>query len=201
MMNAHTDLAIELKEQLEASASDKKGYCFSEEIEAEGKIRISRVEILNKVGERQFGREKGTYITIEVPEIHQGGSDLQKQVVKTIVNQLRSLPIWDKRNILLVGIGNREITSDALGPFAVSSTCVNRHRNIFLNLTDSEYNVSALVPGVMSQTGMESSDIIRGVIAETHPDLVIVVDALASRSVHRVNRTVQICNTGILDSV
>lgn len=197
MRNAHTDLAIELKEQIESSVKSKKGYYFSESYEAEGQIYVSKVEIINRIGAEQFGREIGTYITIEVPEIHKRGNELHKKVVTAIVKQLRSIPEWNKHNILLVGIGNREITSDALGPLTVSSTCVNRHNNLMMRTSFNQYNVSALIPGVMSQTGMESTDIIRGVISQTHPDLVIAIDALASRSVHRVNRTIQICNTGI----
>lgn len=199
-MNTHTDLAIELKEQFEETDAKRSkhssGYSFSEDFEENGAIHVSRMEILNRAGEQQFGREKGTYITIEVPKLHQGGAHLLEKVTETIVRQIQSISVWNKKDILLVGIGNREITSDALGPETVASTCVNRHRNIMLEHTGG-YNVSALIPGVMSQTGMESLDIIRGVISQIHPKLVIVIDALASRSIHRVNRTIQICDTGI----
>lgn len=195
-MNTHTDLAIELKEQLEEAAPDAGGYTFEEHQEAGGQIRISRVQITNEIGEQQFGRKRGTYITIEVPQMHQAGVALHKRIVSCVVKQIQSTSIWNQPDILLVGIGNREITSDALGPCTVSATCVNRHRNLLMNRS-AAYNVSALVPGVMSQTGMESLDIIKGVISQTHPKLLIVVDALASRSMHRVNRTIQISDTGI----
>ncbi len=195
-MNTHTDLAIELKEELDEAALRAGGFTFEEHEEAGGQIRVSRVQITNEEGERQFGRRRGTYITIEVPQMHQAGVALHRRVVSCVAKQIQSTTIWNRSEVLLVGIGNRDITSDALGPCTVSATCVNRHKNLLLS-RPAPYSVSALTPGVMSQTGMETLAIIKGVISQTHPKLLIVVDALASRSMHRVNRTIQISDTGI----
>ncbi len=100
-----------------------------------------------------------------------------------------------------MGLGNREVTPDALGPYVVDNMMITRHiikeygQYAFGNKATSQ--ISGIVPGVMAQTGMESGEIVRGVIEETKPDIVIVVDALAARSVKRLNRTIQITDTGI----
>lgn len=104
-------------------------------------------------------------------------------------------------NVLVIGLGNRMVTADALGPQAVDNLCITRH--IVKEYGVAAYNcsrmnvLSALEPGVMAKTGMETAEIVRGVVEETHPDALIVIDALAARSVKRLNRTIQITNTGI----
>ena len=103
--------------------------------------------------------------------------------------------------MLVVGLGNRDVTPDALGPYVVGNICITRHmiREFgAASLGEEQRNpVSGIVPGVMAQTGMETLEIIRGVVKETHPDLIIAVDALAARSTRRLNRTIQITDTGI----
>ena len=107
----------------------------------------------------------------------------------------------EEKSILVVGLGNRDVTADALGPAAVDHLFINRH--IILEFGTAAYNrermnqVSSIVPGVMARTGMESAEIVRGVTMQTNPDLIIAIDALAARSTKRLNRTIQITDTGI----
>ena len=111
------------------------------------------------------------------------------------------LPRENNMSVLVVGLGNREITPDALGPNVINNMMITRH--LIKEFGKAAYQeekanlISGIVPGVMAQTGMETAEILRGVIKETKPDLVIAVDALAARSTKRLNRTIQITNTGI----
>ena len=104
-------------------------------------------------------------------------------------------------SVMIVGLGNRDVTADALGPNVVDNLVITRH--MVKEFGKAAYNkervpvVSALIPGVMAKTGMESAEILKGVVKETKPDVIIVVDALAARSTKRLNRTIQITNTGI----
>ena len=103
-------------------------------------------------------------------------------------------------SILTVGLGNREVTPDALGPYVVDQLNITRHmvqEYGRYGVEEKSRIVSAIVPGVMAQTGMETSEIIQGIVAETKPDIVIAIDALAARSTRRLNRTIQITDTGI----
>ena len=107
----------------------------------------------------------------------------------------------EEDSVLVVGLGNRDVTADALGPFTVDNLYITRH--IIKEYGKDAYHnskikqISALIPGVMAKTGMETVEIIKGVISETKPDVIIIIDALAARSVKRLNRTVQITDTGI----
>lgn len=125
------------------------------------------------------------------------------KIAEKLAETLRELlPETDEeKSILVVGLGNRDVTADALGPAAVDHLFINRH--IILEFGTAAYNrermnqVSSIVPGVMARTGMESAEIVRGVTMQTNPDLIIVIDALAARSTKRLNRTIQITDTGI----
>lgn len=129
--------------------------------------------------------------------------DYHQEISEILAEEIRNLlPEPEKeQSILVVGLGNREVTADSLGPNVVDNLFVNRHivreyGKVAYNCTKM-HTVSSLVPGVMAKTGMESAEIIKGVIGETSPDLVIAIDALAARSTKRLNRTIQITNTGI----
>ena len=113
----------------------------------------------------------------------------------------KNRPEKEDLSVLVVGLGNRDVTPDALGPYVVDHLNVTRHivkeyGKYAMGMERADL-VSAVVPGVMGQTGMETAEIVRGIVRETHPDLVIAVDALAARNSRRLNRTVQIADTGI----
>ena len=151
-----------------------------------------------------MGKPVGTYITLEAPNMSSPDEDYHAEISEALAGHIRALMRTedDKRKaVLVVGLGNREVTPDALGPEVVGNLRITRHMIRVYGRVSAELQqaaeVSALVPGVMAQTGMETLEIIKGVVDETHPQLVIVIDALAARSTKRLNRTIQITDTGI----
>src|SRR5690606_31393584 len=165
-------------------------------------ITVSTVEITED-GAKAIGKKKGNYLTLEVQGIRQKDSELQEKVQKVFAKEfshfLSKLNIGKEASCLVVGLGNWNVTPDALGPLAVENLVITRH--LFQlqpeNVQDGFRSVSAIAPGVMGLTGIETSDIIYGVIEKSKPDFVIAIDALAARSVERVNSTIQISDTGI----
>ena len=197
-----TDLALEVRESFPEDDVEIKGVILTEDIDKKNKIRVSTVVIKDEAGSRAMERPIGTYITIEAPELNNSSDDYHKSVSHYISKNLKKLTGTLYRDeILVVGLGNREVTPDALGPQVVDNLFVTRHliREFGDEFKEKNHlgNVSAISPGVMAQTGMETLEIIKGVIKETNPKLIIVIDALASRSVNRLNTTVQIADTGI----
>ncbi len=198
-----TDLALEVRESFPEDNVEIKGVILTEDYDEENKIRVTTVEIKDNAGAKAMEKPIGTYITIEAPELNDSmEEDYHKPVSEVIAKNLRRLTgKLSKDDILVVGLGNREVTPDALGPQVVDNLFVTRHliREFGEDFKEKNHlgSVSAISPGVMAQTGMETLEIIKGVIRETNPKLVIVIDALASRSINRLNTTVQIADTGI----
>ncbi len=201
--NVRTDLALEARENIEEKENEIRGVSVEEEYDKERDIKITKVVVETKNGAKALGKPMGTYITLEAPAMTEPEEDYHKEIAEILAKELRELlPNSEKeQSILVVGLGNREVTADSLGPNVVDNLFINRH--IVMEYGKVAYNcskmhmVSSIVPGVMARTGMESAEIIRGVIGETKPDLAIVIDALAARSTKRLNRTIQITNTGI----
>lgn len=197
-----TDLAIECAENFSGSEKELSGVTVREVDSNDTGIHITHVHIKNEQGARCLGKPVGRYITLDVPYLSTEDDSYHKEITAALMEQLELLiPKINEKKILVVGIGNREITPDALGPLVVDHLFVTRHL-IEEYGKDSEVTkgfgiVSAIAPGVMAQTGMEGRDIIRGVIRETGPDVVIIIDALAARSVRRLNSTIQLTDTGI----
>jgi spore protease len=202
-LTVRTDLALEARESVEDRESTLHGVSVDEDYDEESDVRITKVMIQTKNGAKTLGKPMGTYITLEAPNMTEPEEDYHQEISEILARELKSvLPDPDReKSILVVGLGNREVTADSLGPNVVDNLFVNRH--IVLEYGKVAYNcskmhlVSSLIPGVMAKTGMESAEIIKGVIGETKPDVVIAIDALAARSTKRLNRTIQITNTGI----
>lgn len=199
--NIRTDLALEQKERFDTDNVEISGVIVKETYDEEKEIRITTVKIETENGAKAMGKPVGTYITIEAPSMAVDDEEIHSEISDEIAEFLQQMISKDvcPQNVLVVGLGNRQVTPDALGPYVVDNLMVTRH--IILEygkyaMADSD-SVSAIVPGVMGQTGMESLEIIRGVVSETKPDIVIVIDALAARSAKRLNRTIQIADTGI----
>ena len=197
-----TDLALEVRESFPEDDVEIKGVILTENYDEENKIRISTVEIKDERGSKAMQKPIGTYITIEAPVISESDEDYHKPVSDEIAKHLRNLAGNLKREeVLVVGLGNREVTPDALGPQVVDNLFITRHliKEYGNEFKDKHQlgSVSAISPGVMAQTGMETVEIIKGIVEETKPKLLIVIDALASRSVNRLNTTVQLTDTGI----
>lgn len=200
--NIRTDLALEMKERFESDHVEVKGVIVEEYYDEELEIKITNVEITTEKGAKVMEKPVGTYITIEAPNMSEPDDDYHREISQILSTQIQQLlPIKAELSVLVVGLGNRMVTPDALGPDVVDNLCVTRHivrEYGKYAMGKEEVNlVSALVPGVMGQTGMESVEIVKGVVEETKPDCVIVIDALAARSTKRLSRTIQIADTGI----
>ncbi len=197
-----TDLALEVRESFEEDNVEIQGVVLKEDYDKKKDIRVTTVIIRDQKGADAMGKPIGTYITIEAPKLEEEDESFHEPITKEIAKYIKQLAgdVTD-REILVAGLGNREVTPDALGPQVVDNLFVTRHLIKEYGRDFSEQqktgNISAISPGVMAQTGMETSEVLRGIIRETMPKLVIVIDALAARSVHRLNKTVQITDTGI----
>ncbi|CUX42490.1 GPR endopeptidase [Clostridium sp. C105KSO13] len=202
-----TDLALEEKERFEADNVEVQGVVLEEEYDEEKEIRVSRVRIETENGAKVMGKPVGTYLTLEAPNLAVPDEGYHREISEKLSGFIRELiegtgiQEKDDLSVLIVGLGNRQVTPDALGPFVADNLCVTRHivkeYGKYAMGMEHANMVSAIVPGVMGQTGMETVEIVKGVIKETKPDIVIAVDALAARNSRRLNRTIQIANTGI----
>lgn len=208
--SVRTDLAVEARAMaLEqtvtkgAKVEDTSNIAgvIIKEWEEEG-IKLSFMEIKEE-GSKIVGKKAGRYLTLEAQGIREKDSELQEIVVSVFAKQfsqfLSNLNISKDASCLVVGLGNWNVTPDALGPLAVENLLITNH--LFKlqpeNVEEGFRPVSAIAPGVMGLTGLETSDIISGVIEQSKPDFVIAIDALAARSLDRVNTTIQISDTGI----
>ena len=163
---------------------------------------VSTVIIETENAAKAMGRPRGTYVTIEAPQMAEEEEENHRDISLELAKTIRQMmPEKEELSVLVVGLGNREVTPDALGPRVVDNLFITRHimnefgRYAFKD--EDVVKVSGIVPGVMAQTGMECVEILRGVVKETSPDYVITVDALAARNVRRLGRTIQLTDTGI----
>lgn len=202
MYQIRTDLALETQEKMQEDHVELKGVRFLEE-KIDKNLTISTVVIETENGAKTMGKPKGTYITIEAGNMDEEDEDYHREISVQLAKIIKSLVRNKKEemSILVVGLGNREVTPDALGPRVVDNLFITRHiikeYGKYAFGSDKVNKISSIVPGVMAQTGMESLEIIKGIIEETKPDLIIAVDALAARSTKRLNRTIQVTDTGI----
>ncbi|MCI8835088.1 MAG: GPR endopeptidase [Ruminococcus sp.] len=204
--SVRTDLALEEKERFESDHVEIPGVILEEEYDEEKEIRITRVKVETENGAKAMGKPVGVYLTMEAPNMAIPDEDYHREVSEKLAGYIQEL-IRGKNlenedlSVLVVGLGNRQVTPDALGPYVADQICVTRHivkeYGKYAMGMEHVRLISAIVPGVMGQTGMETLEIVKGVVEETQPDLVIAVDALAARNSKRLNRTIQIADTGI----
>lgn len=216
-MEIRTDLALEAREDIEAKGGRESGVTFSENLDERTGIRVTTVRIVDEEGAKSIGKPVGTYITLEAESLELQDEDCHRQVSEKLSEHLLQLikSMAGKRakgcqggeqapevadggwregtlpSVLAVGLGNRAVTSDSLGPRVVDELWITRH------LESASPKISGIVPGVMAQTGMESAQIAHAIVTETGPQLVIVIDALAARSASRLGTTIQLTDTGI----
>ena len=205
--NIRTDLALEEKERFESDQVEVQGVVLEEEYDKEREIRVTTVRIETENGAKTMGKPVGTYLTIEAPNLSSPDEGIHREVSEELAKYLievmkKIIPESEHdKEVLVLGLGNRQATPDALGPYVADNLNVTRHivkeYGKYAALEEMNCVVSAIVPGVMAQTGMETAEIIKGVVRETKPDLLIVIDALAARNSRRLNRTIQIADTGI----
>lgn len=197
-INIRTDLAVELNEAVDKSDSRYSGVIVREHIDKVSLVKVTTLEIINEEGEKLFNRKAGIYITIEAEGLGENDDFYNERVIEIISGQIDTLirPCISKNNkLLVVGLGNRNVTADSLGPDVVDKLIINSH--IHGEKDEISVRLSALSPGVMAQTGIETSSIIKGIADEIDPGVIIVIDALAARNTQRLNKTIQISNMGI----
>ncbi|MBD8924541.1 MAG: GPR endopeptidase [[Eubacterium] rectale] len=199
-----TDLAVETQESLKKTNSNLRGVNYSEE-KRKDDIKVSVVTIETENASKLTGRPRGRYVTIEAPQMTEDDELYRQSVSEEFAGVLKKM-IHDackkeEYHTLVVGLGNRDVTPDALGPRVVDNLYITRHiineYGKYAFGKEHVNRVSSIVPGVMAQTGMESMEIVNGIVKETKPDVVIAIDALAARNTKRLNRTIQVTDTGI----
>ena len=200
ILSVRTDLAIEAREILnkDEQTGAPEGIEASEGGDSE--VRITRVKITSENGEKTLGKKQGIYVTIEAPALAEGNPSVSEKASQFLKDELSAiLGDTSDKTTLVVGLGNREITPDSLGPRVLSYLLVTRH---ILAGVPSEFSnnlspLCAIAPGVLGITGIETAEIIKGVASHVKPDIIIAIDALASLKTERVCTTVQITDTGI----
>ncbi len=197
-LSIHTDLAVEAHEASLRSGGDRRGVKV-ESFEFEGG-KVTRVIVQNGIGSMRIGKPPGTYITIEAEGLRYHDVELRDRVSQVLADELRRLfPDQADASSLVVGLGNWHVTPDALGPKVVEELLVTRHLFEYAPdyVDDGMRSVCAIAPGVLGLTGIETGDVIQGIVKKVKPARVIAVDALAARSMDRLGSTIQIADTGI----
>ncbi len=191
----YTDLAMESREL----NPELQGVTEQTE-EGEG-VSISRIEVETEEAAQKLGKPVGHYITLDAPELTNRPLDLFAQVSKCLAAELARLleGVGPQATVLVVGLGNRAITSDSLGPKVAEQVYVTRHVTQYLPDAVSKpiRSVCAVAPGVLGVTGIETMEIVQGVVERLKPDIILAVDALASRRAARISTTIQLTDTGI----
>lgn len=192
-MSVRTDIAVEFM----ADRVESKQSVAVNKYDVDG-IEVTNVEILSEEAAKEIGKPCGRYVTLETKE----GINIfdMPKLSELLIAEIRGLIGRIDGNVLVVGIGNKTVTPDALGPKAAEGVMATRHlpKKLVKRLgLDGLRSVSVLSPGVLGQTGMEAKEIIEGAIDKLTPDAIVIVDALAAREVSRLGRTVQLSNTGI----
>jgi spore protease len=194
----HTDLAVEARDILRgATGREISGVSEEKQNFPYGSVTIIR--ILDQEAEKVMGKPIGTYITIEAPELKFKSPEIQQSVADVLAQHLKNiLNLNGQETILIIGLGNWQATPDALGPSVVQNTLITRH--LFQHMPEAVENyqsVCALAPGVLGITGIETAEIIRGVVERVQPSKIIAIDALAAANISRLGTTIQIGDNGI----
>ena len=205
MYNFRTDLASERRD-IYQKASKQEGEIAgieSTKEEINENLKVERVKITNENGEQAIGKPIGNYITIDIKNLKIAQSEEIENAANTLSNELKKIldaHIDKQGEVLVVGLGNIYVTPDSLGPKVINEIDVTRHIINYLPqyVEEGTRMVSAIAPGVLGTTGIETVEILKGIVDNIHPKLVIVIDALASRSIERISSTVQLSDTGIV---
>ena len=205
MYNFRTDLASERRDiynKANKLENDINGI-ESEKEEINENVKVERVKITNENGEKAIGKPIGNYITIDVKKLKIAQDEDIEKAAETLANELKKvvdMHIDNQGEVLVVGLGNIYVTPDSLGPKVINEIEVTRHIIKYLPqyVEEGTREVSAVSPGVLGTTGIETVEILKGIVDNIKPKLLIVIDALASRSIERISSTVQISDTGIV---
>ena len=205
MYNFRTDLATERRD-IYQKANRQEGEIDgieSTKEEINENLKVERVKITNENGEKAIGKPIGNYITIDIKNLKIAQEEEKESAANTLSNELKKIldeHIDKQGEVLVVGLGNIYVTPDSLGPKVINEIDVTRHIINYLPqyVEEGTRMVSAIAPGVLGTTGIETVEILKGIVDNIHPKLVIVIDALASRSIERISSTVQLSDTGIV---
>ena len=205
MINFNTDLALERTDiyRKANNVEDKIDGIETESEEVNEVIKVSRVKIINKAGAEAIGKPIGNYITIDIRKLKIVDNNEIQKASEIVTKELRALidkHIDKKGDILILGLGNTYVTPDSLGPKVVKDIDITRHLLKYApEYIDPETRpVTAVAPGVLGTTGIETVEIVKGIVDNIHPKMVIVIDSLASKSIERISSTIQIADTGIV---
>ncbi|MDR3270108.1 MAG: GPR endopeptidase [Peptococcaceae bacterium] len=199
LLNVNLDMAIEAHELLRGEANaEVSGVVMTQEKSAYA--LVTTIVIETEEGARQMGRPIGQYVTMEAPVLLSNDYSAHHELTEILGQQLiRMMSLDESASVLLVGLGNWNATPDALGPQVITKSLITRHLYQFTpeTLKGKLREVSAITPGVLGLTGIETAEIIRGIVEHVHPDLVIAIDALAAGSLERIGASIQLADTGI----
>ncbi|MCI6189323.1 MAG: GPR endopeptidase [Clostridium sp.] len=199
MINTRTDLALECKEMYKEKNKKEADGVILEEEEIDG-TKISKVRIINEIGSEKLGKPIGNYITLDIPQFTEYDGELMDSVSKVLGKILKELiKVKKEDKVLVVGLGNWNVTPDALGPKVIEGIMVTRHLSKVMPeaMEENMISVAAISPGVLGTTGIETGEVIKSLVDKIKPSLVICIDALAARRIQRLNKTIQISDTGI----
>ncbi|MFR0909069.1 GPR endopeptidase [Eubacterium sp.] len=184
MKNIYTDLALEERERFQKNV-EIEGVEINKKYDRNLKMTTTVVDIVSEKGAETMGKPIGSYITIETKKLQKQRESERKKIAKQLSENLSEITKGDSiKNVLIVGLGNSLATPDALGPKTIEEII-------------SGEGVYCIAPGVLAQTGMETYSVIKGIVNEINPDLIIAIDSLAARSVRRITTTIQVTDTGI----
>ncbi|MDS1029891.1 GPR endopeptidase [Bacillota bacterium LX-D] len=201
-LNVQMDLALEATEVLRGDLNQELPG-ISEQKEQFANGSVTKIKVLNSTGEKITGKPIGTYLTIEAPDLKVNNRQIHQVISAELGKQIQQLfaelQLKKEASVLLVGLGNWEATPDALGPKVIEKSLVTRHLYHYApeELRGGLREVSAFAPGVLGITGIETAEIIKGVVDRIHPSVVIAIDALAAANLERICTTIQLSNTGI----
>ena len=204
MYNFRTDLALERRDIYQkANKLNQIDGVESTEEEINDNIKVSRVKITNSKGEEALGKPIGTYVTIDVKKLKMAGEEEIQKTSEVLTDELKKIVemhVNNQEDILIVGLGNIYVTPDALGPKVINEIDVTRHIIKYLPqyVDEGTRPVSSSYPWFLGTTVIETVEILKGIVENIHPKLLIVIDALASRSIERISSTIQISDTGIV---
>lgn len=204
-MNFRTDLAVERRDLFKKAnkITDDIPGIKSEDKQISDSIHVYRVDVEDEEGANAIQKPVGTYITIDVKKMKNIQDDEKDKIAYAISGELQQLikkQIESKDEILVVGLGNLYSTPDSLGPKVIENIDVTRHIFKYLPqyVNDGDREVSAISPGVLGSTGIETQEILKGIVDNVKPKLIIAIDSLASKSVDRISSSIQLSDTGII---
>lgn len=192
----YTDLALELQEELSEEEKERgEGYSIQTRGRQEGTLKETVIAIKDERGERLFGKPRGVYITLEGENLAENDGAYHEGMSRLFAEHMSRM-LKGKRKVLFAGLGNAQVTPDALGPMVMDNLLVTAHLSSLSCFKNMLYSY-AVVPGVMARTGMETVNVLRGMAEQVRPEVLVIIDALAAKTYERLHRTIQISDTGL----